>query len=323
MAQRVCILLSGSTTGLAQMVRALRIAALATVVFSTILPCLAEKAKTTDLISVSGSRALRRWKINERQFIGGKEVYAGWEQFELIPRRTPVPTIHVVVSIRGIPEADLFLVDMKNESSGVPPACSDVGRHSSLRFEMTSTMKVAYGVCFPAEKFEKAQGEIIVAVDDADPERFSVSFERQEGFFESPLANALLSPALAAIGGIVAGTVIGYLGFVAQQRYLRKLEQMKAFRERKLQAIRKLRNFFKDTYPIYRNPKQDDELVKVKELREILIESDVYALMAPDEIGKLNQICDAKFKTSRLDQFDRLMAENFSEFLTKFGDSKL
>jgi hypothetical protein len=296
-----------------------------------VLPAFADRPKTSDVLIVSGLRAIQKWKSGDEQSNGKSRVYVAFDSIFLAPREspaasstepqpkkadaqaTPATPIDVNVWIRGIPEASLILVDERSGAQAMASACGSA-RQSQLKLRVSSPVTVWYSVCFSAERFDKAQGEIIVMADNADPERFNITFERQEGFFTSPIANTLLSPALTALAGIVAGAVIGYLGFLAQQQYLRRTEQMKGFRERKLQSMKSLIDFFRDTYDVYRYPQEEDP-VDLKQLRDVLIQSNIYAILAPDEIGKLNRICNAKFEKSQLKAFDRIMADNFDEFI--------
>jgi hypothetical protein len=305
-----------------------------------LLPLLAEAAKTSDLLIVSGARTTRKFRSGDKQKVGANRFYIAADTIQIVQRMpnpsssppnakagfrrhirayhaAPPAPLRVSVSLRGIPEGGLFLIGPGSAALNQVAACG-AERRLWLKLEMAAESTiVGYIACFPADRFDKAQGELQVAVDDAEPEKIPIAFERQEGFFGSPVANALLSPALTGLTGLVGGAFIGFLGFLAQQRYLRRSEQMKAFRERKLQSIHKLMDFFKDTYPVYRNAANTDEATKLRHLQKCLISSDIYAILLSYHIAKLEHVFNSSWYLgrSRLPDFDKLIQDCFGELM--------
>jgi hypothetical protein len=300
-----------------------------------LLPILAEGAKTSDLLIISGARAVWKWKAGEEQVGEGtkegekaKNYFIAQESIQLVRRRAappakkktskaPVaPMTRVSVSVRGIPEARLFLVDKNHPAPDSRAGCAMAKPDIWLRIDMQDdSAAVMYLACFAAERFEKAQGDILITADDAEPEKMSISFERQEGFFASTWMNAMIAPVLAATGGVIAG-VFGFLGFLAQQSYTRRTEQKKAFDERKNEAGKALSEFFHGDHALYRYADTSDE-DKLKQLRESLTAKGIYAMLPAEQRQKLGGVFDDSKRSAerRLAEFDRVMSVNFGEFI--------
>src|SRR5262245_36817993 len=130
---------------------------------SAVLSAGADRARTSDLLIVSGGRAVRKWKYSDERWNGNQRVYAGSDTFTLTPRKKPSPEtkINIVIWIRGVPEADLFIYDPKGPPPASTMACGQE-RRSSLNLDVATEAMVGYGVCFAVDHFDKAQGEIVV-----------------------------------------------------------------------------------------------------------------------------------------------------------------
>jgi hypothetical protein len=176
---------------------------------------------------------------------------------------------------------------------------------------------VGYLVSVPAENFEKAQAQILVAAGSAEPQAFPISLELkpEESIFSS--AKRFLEALFSPFVGAVAGIVLGYLAFRAQQNYLIRSEEQKKFRDNKIEQSKTLWTFFKARYDAFRNDATRDDLAKTMLIREALIEEGIYAILPPSQILRLNGICGPgnSNKGRRVEALHVFLRDNFEEFM--------
>jgi len=162
----------------------------------------------------------------------------------------------------------------------------------------------------------KVSGEILVAVPNAEPEKLPVALEvvREETLFSKMWA--AFPTTLVGLVGTLGGAVIGYKFFLYQQQRLRQMELEKKFADKKVEMSKAIRRFFKDDYDGLRNS-QDADIEKVRQIRDTLIESDIYAILLPAEVQEVNKLSDRNqpVNGSRVDALHRVLEKNFAELM--------
>jgi hypothetical protein len=161
----------------------------------------------------------------------------------------------------------------------------------------------------------RAEADIMYSADALETEKLmTVPLERQvrrwDKVFDTLLAfgTSLLS--------VIAGAVLSYVFFRRQQRVIAELDELKLFRQRKLEKAAELLVFFRDVYNADLRTASDD-VRKVRNLRRALVESRVYSMLPLDVMDELNRICDSEgpFPATRGKMLDDLLRTNFRELM--------
>jgi hypothetical protein len=194
---------------------------------------------------------------------------------------------------------------------------------SVLRTKISSTLEpklIGYIRRVPSAGVTKVAGQIFVAADGAEPESIpaALEIETEESFFAKAMAGIpiTLVTTLVGLGGALGGAAIGYKFFLYQQNRLRRWEVEKQFADKKVELSKKILKFFRNDYDNLRN-NQDPEIDRVTEIRNTLVDEDIYAILLSEEIVSMNNICDpaSNIAGSRLEALDQLLRKNFKEFM--------
>jgi hypothetical protein len=188
-----------------------------------------------------------------------------------------------------------------------------------LRTKASSTMEpriVGYVRTVSSVGVSKVAGDIFVSANGLEPQQLPATFEIE---LEDSLLDKLFAAIPTTLVGLVGtfgGAVIGYKFFLYQQNRLRQFELEKKFADKKVELSKRIRALFKGDYDILRTS-QDLDIEKVKQIRDVLIAEDIYAILLPAEVGKMNDICDPNktIKGLRIDALHKVLEGNFKEFM--------
>lgn len=267
----------------------------------------AQADKTANNLTISGSRRVMQLGA-DRGRNQDRDVYVGRDWIGLSLRgKDP---LDVVVSARGIPEVDLFLDD----PSSLPKEPCAAQPTDSLRVTVSAPVRIGYRYCIPVSGFQKAQGEVLIAAGDAEPERIPIDLERPATFFESKSGATVFSVLLVGLGAIV-----GLISFYVQQRISLTSQEHAAFWQKKMTDEENLVAFFGDQYKKLRNPtKPAGDQADARAIRRVLSKEGIYAILPSSELRRLNAICDGIFWGGRrVARLDRLLRRNFREIMRK------
>jgi hypothetical protein len=148
---------------------------------------------------------------------------------------------------------------------------------------------IGYVAIMQAAHPVKTESEIVYAADTAEAEKLaSVNLEHIERGF-----NAFLEalPMFATnLLGVLVGAILSFIFFRQQQGILAKHEEVKLFRQRKLERADDLVSFFHDVYPDFRTDSEDKR--EAQQLRKALVKHGVYSMLPLETMDELNQLCD-------------------------------
>jgi hypothetical protein len=186
----------------------------------------------------------------------------------------------------------------------------------------SETETVGYVVRLPRKPGNKIAGGILIAANDAEPEKLSFALEVEDEDWALGSWKKLFNAFFATFSGVVLAVIsaiIGYSVFRRQQNKVREEEEREKFQDRKIEHSERLWQFFNDkgNYTKHLNGSGTDQEV-VRSLRRALIEKSVYAILPRDEIQSLTQICDGPAPSggvSRTKALDSLLRRNFREFM--------
>jgi predicted RNA-binding protein len=191
--------------------------------------------------------------------------------------------------------------------------------NSVLRTKVSSIMEpriVGYVRRVSSAGVSKVGGDIFVSVSGYEPEQMPTTFEIE---LEESLTDKLFTAVPTTLVGLVGtfgGALIGYKFFLYQQNRLRQLELEKRFADKKVELAKKIRTLFKGDYNVLR-ASNDVDLEKAKQIRDVLIAEDIYAILLPEEVIKVNNICDETktVKGQRTEALHNVLESNFREFM--------
>lgn len=204
----------------------------------------------------------------------------------------------------------------------------DSGRLSPvLRTQIFAPDKVrtiGYLVRVPKGVSRKATSEVFVAATGAEATSFSISLEveHEDSIFESgtKIWGAVFSPGSSALLGVAVGLFMAAVGnryWLSQQKYQRRQEIDKLFKEKKAENSSAIWKYFNETYKDVLEDVEIGERDKVLTIREGLMKEGIYAIMPYEEIEKINDICEgrARADASPLNALHSLLRANFGEFI--------
>jgi hypothetical protein len=188
-----------------------------------------------------------------------------------------------------------------------------------LRTRISSSTEpriIAYILMLPSKKPVKLQGEIFLATNQSESVRIPLAVEIESNELFLTKLYAAIPTTLVGLVATFGGAIIGYKFFVYQQNHLRRMEEEKRFANKKVELSKTIRALFKNDYSGLRN-NQDSELDRAQQIRGALIDEDIYAILRWEEIQKVNNICDPNYEVpgSRLEALDRILEDNFKEFM--------
>jgi hypothetical protein len=264
----------------------------------------ADPEKTGNKLLISGTRAIQKLLPSDLPHGGSAYVGRGWIELEV---RGTAPS-EVKVWQRGIPELDLFL----DNDSAAAETCP-VSPRQIIQVPVQTKMRVGYRYCIPVARFDKAQGEIYIGADQAEPEKLPISLERAETFFESKTGSAIMPGVL-----LIAGALIGLLTYYLQQRIAYAVNDQASFWGKKMGMENDLVEFFRDKYRGYAEDPNLDDQGRARALRRFLSSAGFYAILPAAEVRKLNRYCDGVFwEGRRMEEIDLLLRHNFGEMMRK------
>ncbi|HKR61100.1 MAG TPA: hypothetical protein VJS64_15375 [Pyrinomonadaceae bacterium] len=180
----------------------------------------------------------------------------------------------------------------------------------------TEPRVIGYVLMPPGKETMKLGGEIFLATNESEPERIPVALEihTAEPFLQK--VYAVIPTTLVGLVATFGGAFIGYKFFQFQQHDLRRIEEEKKFADRKVELSKSIRSLFKNDYSGLRNS-QDSELDRAKQIRDALIDGDIYSILLWKEVERINNICDPNYAVpgSRLEALDKVLEDNFKEFM--------
>jgi hypothetical protein len=183
---------------------------------------------------------------------------------------------------------------------------------------------VGYVFRVPANALKKTTGQIFFGAGAAEPEALTVNLEMEHEesiFFPwswTKFLGALFTPTVTSLAGTLLGAAIGFMGFLAQQRYTRRAEIEKKFEEKKIEASKTIREFFTGEYRLYLEAAdRQQETRNIDRIRKSLIDQGIYAILPHDEIDELNRIWRSREGKvgERLNELNRLLRGRFGELM--------
>lgn len=148
---------------------------------------------------------------------------------------------------------------------------------------------VGYVATMQADRPVKTESEIVYSAETGETEKLmSVPLEHVERGFNAFL-DALPTFATNLLG-VFVGAVLSFIFFRQQQGILAKNEEVKLFRQRKLEREDELLTFFQDVYKDFRTDSDDKQ--EVQKLRKALVKHGVYSLLPLGTMDELNGLCD-------------------------------
>lgn len=286
--------------------------------------------KTSDLVIVSGGQSQERLKTEQLLTIDGKKEFV-IRTFSVGARTNLTTPQELRIWSRGMGEIHFF---------EVPPSADPTQTFANnvnasqfinmLRSKRQLTPRLHLQIS-PGEDSKligylqridpagslKVGGEILIAANNAEAEKLPVALElAQEETIFGKMA-AAIPTTLVGLVGTLGGAMIGYKFFLFQQRRLRQIEMEKKFADKKVEMSKTIRNFFKNDYDGLRYS-QDDDMQRVKQIRDTLIDTDIYAILLPEAVQELNKISDQNqpIAGSRADALHAVLQRNFAELMT-------
>lgn len=191
----------------------------------------------------------------------------------------------------------------------------------------SASKMVGYVLHVPQNSLKKTSGQILVGANGLEPEMLEINLEveREVSIFRpwstTKFLSAILTPTITGIVGTLLGAIIGYLGFLAQQKYNRASEAERKFEEKKIENSVRIRKFFTGEYANYQGfETEEDERENVSSIRKSLIQQGIYAILPINEINDLNSICDSNRRFpkrgARLLALRGLLERRFRELVT-------
>jgi hypothetical protein len=289
--------------------------------------------ETADIVVVTGGRSVERWHRGEEIQWDGEKYFLTFGTISISTRHPLSAPIDVTVSGRGIDDMAFFIEPRRSrpfEAPHIPrrPQGNDgavwVRRLRDggnltpvLRRRLgpgPDSFQLGYILRVPANSLG-TEAEIVLGAADAGEYLIPISLEVQEAS-RIPVWFFSLMTGLA---GTALGAIVGFFGFLGQQRFLRTSEETRRFDAAKVQNSRMLRTFFQGTYRSLRDSGQSP-LRQVQLLREALVDEGIYALLRLDDVKEVSRICDpdawrGKAEAKRVTKFDNLLLRNFGEFM--------
>jgi len=284
--------------------------------------------KTSDLVIVSGGQSHERIKPDQLLTIEGQKGYI-IRSFSLNSRANVNMPQDFHIWSRGM--GDVYFFEWP---AATDPAKTNNDANAShlisalrlngllsplLRVNVLSDQPklIGYLQRVDAANNGRVGGEIVIAAKNAEPQTLPVELEvaQEEETLLSKMW-AAVPTTLVGLVGTLGGAVIGYKFFLYQQRRLHQTELEKKFADKKVEMSKAIRKFFKDDYDGLRHS-QDDDIEKVRQIRDTLIETDIYAILLPEEVQDVNKLSDRSqpVKGSRVDALHRVLEKNFAELM--------
>lgn len=285
-------------------------------------------AKTSDLVIVSGGHSQERLKRGQLLTIDGRDGHV-IRSFALSPRPNVQLPQEFHIWSRGLGDVYFFEwlagTDPATTSTNAANASQLINTLRS-RGLLTQILHVNISSVDPPKLIgyiqrvdpdsAKVGGEILIAAKNAEPKELPVGVEvaQEESLFSKMWA--AIPTTLIGLVGTLGGAVIGYKFFLYQQDRLRRIELEKKFADKKVEMSKAIRKFFKDDYDGLRNS-QDADIEKVRQIRDTLIETNIYAILLPEEVQQVNKLSDQNqsIRGSRVDALHRVLERNFAELM--------
>jgi hypothetical protein len=208
-----------------------------------------------------------------------------------LPSAEPLHSPPVLAQALGLPVEQKWpdlLVELRRKNKLTAVAARSVSKGKPLWIGYVATME--------SDRPIKTESEIVYSAEMAETEKLmSVPIEKVEGGFNAFL-DALPTFATNLLG-VFVGAVLSFIFFRQQQGILAKNEEVKLFRQRKLERADDLMKFFQNVYPDFKTEKDDKQ--GVQQLRKALVSDGVYSILPLDTMDKLNALCDENI-SSRL-----------------------
>ena len=148
---------------------------------------------------------------------------------------------------------------------------------------------IGYVAAMQADRPVKMESEILYSAETAESEKLmSVSLEHLERGFNAFL-DALPTFATNLLG-VFVGAILSFVFFRQQQGILAKNEEVKLFRQRKLEKADDLLTFFENVYPDFRT--NSDDKRDAQKLRKALVTHGLYSMLPLETMDELNALCD-------------------------------
>jgi hypothetical protein len=185
---------------------------------------------------------------------------------------------------------------------------------------------IGYILEVPEDSPKKTSGQILVGANGLEPETLAINLEteHEESIFipwsTTKFLGAVMTPTITGLVGTLLGAVIGYLGFLAQQKYNRAAEAERKFEEKKVANSIVIRRFFTEEYPGYlSSTTEEEERNNVSAIRRSFFQNGIYAVLPTYEADEFNSICDFArpfpVPGSRLKALAQLMERRFKDLM--------
>jgi hypothetical protein len=271
-----------------------------------------ERLKPENLLTIDGQKnyVVRTFTISRRANSNTPQEFKIWSRglgdlhfFELPPATVPAQAFGNDAS------ASQFISTLRSNGQLTPRLNVNIlpGEESKL---------IGYVQRINSDNGTKAGGEILIAATNAEPDKLTVALEVTQDDTLLSKVWAAIPTTLVGLVGTLGGAIIGYKFFLFQQQRLRQLELEKKFADKKVEMSKTIRNFFTDDYDTLRQS-QDGDLDKVKQIRDTLIERNIYAILLPEEVRELNKISDQNqpIAGNRVDAMHTVLERNFAELM--------
>ena len=115
--------------------------------------------------------------------------------------------------------------------------------------------------------------------------------------------------------GVMVGAAMSYFFFRRQQRVIAEQDEVKLFRQRKLEKAEELLHFFRDVYGPLRT--QKDDLDAVRNIRRALVLAGIYSMLPLGAMDQMNTICESgsRLRAARGQMLDDLLQLHFRELM--------
>ena len=174
---------------------------------------------------------------------------------------------------------------------------------------------IGYVATMVSDRLARTEADINYSADALETEKLMTvplerPFRRWDKFVDT--LPAFVTNLLA----VIVGAGLSYFFFERQQRVLARLDELKLFRQRKLERSAELLVFFRDVYNADLRT-ETDEVQAVGRVRRALVEHRIYSMLPLDVMDALNQICDSNQRLSKTRgmTLDDLLRANFRELM--------
>ncbi|MCX6632657.1 MAG: hypothetical protein NTW28_34065 [Candidatus Solibacter sp.] len=175
---------------------------------------------------------------------------------------------------------------------------------------------IGYAASLRSDRLAKTESDIVYSAGAMEAEKLeTIPLERSAGRGDKSLDMALSF--VTNLLGVIAGAAISYFFFRRQQQVIAKQDELKLFRQRKLEKAEDLLRFFREVYSPLRT--LEDDLQAVRNIRRALVLAGIYSMLPLEAMDRMNAICgDANPSgAARGQMLDDLLQSHFRELMVE------